>query len=162
MELGLPYLAIVGRELPGADAGDGIVGERTQRHAPVARGQSGEVRELGARGFDVDVIDTSGGVTNLPAWKIRASRLARFLRVAWGAARKIWRSDIVFLIVGFRSALCSASLLWAVCKIARRPLALRISGGEMMEEYLGYGALAARPGLYALFAGVRGDPASAP
>ena len=101
-----------------------------------------QVRELGARGFEVDVIDTSGGVTNLPAWKIRAHRLARFLRVTWGAARKLWRSDVVFLIIGSSSALCLASFLWAVCKIARRPLVLRVTGGDMMLDYLGYGAFA--------------------
>ena len=101
-----------------------------------------QVRELGARGFEVDVLDTSGDVTNLPAWKIRVNRLARFLRVAWGAARKLWRSDVVFLTIAPYSALRLASFLWAVCKIARRPLALRISGGDMMVEYLGYGAFA--------------------
>ncbi len=101
-----------------------------------------QVRELGARGFEVDVIDTSGGVTNLPAWKIWANRLARFLRVAWGVARKLWRSDVVFLIIASYSALSLASFLWAVCKIARRPLVLRITGGDMMVEYLEYGAFA--------------------
>ena len=101
-----------------------------------------QVRELGARGFKVDVIDTSGGVTNLPAWKIRVHRLARVLRVVWGAAGKLWRSDIVFLIIAPWSALSLASFLWAVCKIARRPLVLRISGGDMMVDYLEYGAFA--------------------
>ena len=101
-----------------------------------------QVRELRARGFEVDVIDTSGGVTNLPAWKIRANRLARLLRVVWGAARKLWRSDVVFLNIVPSSALSLASFLWAVCKIARRPLVLRFSGGDMMVEYLGYGAFA--------------------
>ena len=101
-----------------------------------------QVRELGARGFEVDVIDTSGGVTNLSAWKIRAHRLARLLRVAWGVARKLGRSDVVFLIIASYSALGLASFLWAVCKIARRPLVLRITGGDMMVEYLGYGAFA--------------------
>ena len=100
------------------------------------------VRELGSRGFEVDVIDTSGGVTNLPAWRIKANRLVRFLRVAWGAARKLWRADLVYLIIAPWSALSLASFLWAVCKIARRPLVLRISGGDMMVEYLGYGAFA--------------------
>ena len=97
---------------------------------------------MGARGFEVDVIDTSGGRDHLPAWKIRAHRLARFLRVTWGAARKLWRSDVVFLIIGSSSALCLASFLWAVCKIARRPLVLRVTGGDMMLDYLGYGAFA--------------------
>ena len=101
-----------------------------------------QVRELGVRGFEVDVIDTSGGVTNLPAWKIRAHRVARFLRVIWGVARRLWRSDVVFLIIAPSSALSLASFLWAVCKIVRRPLVLRISGGDMMVDYLGYGAFA--------------------
>ena len=101
-----------------------------------------QVRELGARGFEVDVIDTSGGVTNLPAWRIKANRLARVLRVAWGVARKLWRTDAVFLIIGASSALSLASFLWVVCKIARRPLVLRISGGDMMLDYLEYGAFA--------------------
>ncbi len=101
-----------------------------------------QVRELGARGFDVEVIDTSGGVTNLPVWKILANRLARFLRVAWGAARKVWSADVVFLIIAPYSALSLASFLWVVCKVARKPLALRISGGDMMVDYLGYGSFA--------------------
>ena len=101
-----------------------------------------QVQELGVRGFEVDVIDTSGGVANLPAWKIKANRLARFLRVAWGAARKLWGSDLVFLIIAPWSALSLASFLWAICKIVRRPLVLRVSGGDMMVEYLKYGAFA--------------------
>ncbi len=101
-----------------------------------------QVRELEARGFEVDVIDTSGAVTNLPTWKIRAHRLARFLRVAWGAARKIWHSDGVFLIIAPYSALSLASFMWVVCKMTRRPLALRLTGGDMMLDYLGYGAFA--------------------
>ncbi len=103
-----------------------------------------QARELTARGFVVDVIDTSGGVTNLPAWRVKAHRLARFLRVAWGAARKVWRADVVFLIIASYSALSLGSFLWAVCKMARRPLVLRVTGGDMMMDYLGYGALARR------------------
>ena len=101
-----------------------------------------QVRELGARDFEVDVIDTSGGVTNLPAWKIRVHRLARVLRVAWGAAGKLWRSDVVFLIIAPWSALSLASFLWVVCKMTRKPFVVRITGGDMMLEYLEYGAFA--------------------
>ncbi len=101
-----------------------------------------QAREFSARGFAVDAIDTSGGVTNLPRWKIRANRMARFLRVAWEVARKIWRSDVVFLIIAPYSALSLASFLWAVCKMARKPFVTRITGGDMMMDYLGYGAFA--------------------
>ncbi len=101
-----------------------------------------QVRELGMRGFGVDVIDTSGGVTNLPGWKLRAVRLARFLRVIWGVARKIWYCDVVFLIIAPYSALSLASLLWVISTLARRPLVVRITGGDMMLDYDGYGRLA--------------------
>ena len=101
-----------------------------------------QVRELGARGFEVDILDTSGDVTNLPAWQIRAHRLARFLRVVWGAARKLWRADVVFLTIAAYSALSLAAFLWVVCEIMRRPLVLRITGGDLMVEYLGYGVVA--------------------
>ena len=101
-----------------------------------------QVRELKARGFGVDVIDTSGSVTNLPAWKIGAHRLTRFLRVVWGVARKLWCADVALLSIASYSALSLASFLWVVCKIAHRPLALRISGGDLMVDYLGYGAFA--------------------
>ena len=101
-----------------------------------------QVRALRSRGFEVAVIDMSGGVTNLSAWKIRRNYLTRFLSVVWGVARQLWRSDLVILFIGPSSALSLASFLWAVCKIVRRHLVLRISGGDMMLEYLGYGAFA--------------------
>ncbi len=101
-----------------------------------------QMREFSARGFDVDAIDTSGGVTNLPAWKVRAIRLARFLRVVRGAAHKIWHCQIVFIIIAPWSALSLASFFWFVCKLTRKHLVVRISGGDMMIYYGNYGAFA--------------------
>ena len=99
-----------------------------------------QVRELGARGFDVEVVDTSGGVTNLSAWRIRANYLARFLRITWGALKRLRSSDVVFLILASYSAISMASFFWVVCKIARKPLVVRITGGDLSTDYLKYGA----------------------
>lgn len=98
--------------------------------------------ELRQRGFDLECIDTSGDVTNLPAWRIQAARLMRFLRVFGGATRKIRRCQLAFLVLGANSATLLASSLWIVCALARRPLVLRFSGSELHRVYRGYGPAA--------------------
>lgn len=98
------------------------------------------MRELGKLGFGFDVLDTSGGVTNLAPWKLRAIRLARFLRVVRGAMRRVRRSRIVFLFIAPRSASVLAASVWAICKVARRPMVLRLSGSGFGRVYSGYGA----------------------
>ncbi len=100
------------------------------------------VRELGERGFDLDVLDTSGSVTNLSPWRIHVFRLARFLRVIRGVVKKIRHTQVVFLVIVPHSALVLASAVWIICRIARRPLVLRLSGSELSLVYRGYGAMA--------------------
>ena len=82
------------------------------------------IRELGRRGFAVEVIDTSGDVTNISRWRYQISRLARFLRVIRGVLMKINRSQVGFLMIAPHSALVLASSVWAICAVARRPLYL--------------------------------------
>ena len=103
---------------------------------------SEQIRELGARGFDLEAIDASGDVTNLAPWRIRTARLTRFLRVAWGAARKLRGADIVFLIVSSPAAPLLALFFWAVCTLTRTPLVVRVSGGDLRRDYLAYSPLA--------------------
>ena len=100
------------------------------------------IRELGRRGFAVEVIDTSGDVTNISRWRYQISRLARFLRVIRGVLMKINRSQVGFLMIAPHSALVLASSVWAICAVARRPLVLRLSGGDLSLVYDGYGTIA--------------------
>ncbi len=100
------------------------------------------LRELGQRDFNLEIVDTSGHVTNLSAWKIRAIRLTRFLRVVWRAAKKLRHSQVVMLVIAPYSAIGLASFFWVICKTVRRPLVLRISGSGFGATYQGYGALA--------------------
>lgn len=99
------------------------------------------VHELGMRGFDLDIVDTSGSMTNLPHWKIRAVRLARFLRVVWKTVKKIRQARLVFLIISPPAAMVVASSIWVICKIARRPMVLRFSGSRLSLVYRQYGTL---------------------
>ena len=102
---------------------------------------SESVRELSMRGFDLDIIDTAGSVTNISTWKIRIIRLARFIRVVWKAAKKLRHSQIVFLIIAPYSATVVASSLWIMCKITHKPMVLRFSGSGLRGVYEGYSAL---------------------
>ncbi len=100
------------------------------------------VRELAQRGFEIEILDTSGDVTNISPWRFQVVRLTRFLRVVWGVATKIRHSQVAFLVIAPHSALVLASAVWAICRMARRPLVLRLSGGDLDVLYRGYGAAA--------------------
>ena len=93
------------------------------------------VRELRARGFDPDVVDTAGDVTNLPAWRLRVARLARFLRAVRGVVRGVRRARLVLLHVADFAAPGLAPAVWAICRMARRPLVLRVAGGNLIGAY---------------------------
>ena len=100
------------------------------------------LRELGQRGFELEVLDTSGDVTNISLWRFQVIRLARFLRVLRGLVTKIRRSEVAVLVIAPHSALVLASSVWAICRMACRPLVLRLSGGDLSVVCRGYGAVA--------------------
>ena len=102
------------------------------------------LRELGQRGFELDVLDTSGNVTLMPPWQLRLFRLARYIRVMYGLARKARRSHLVFLFIAPSSAAVLALSVWLLCKIARRPMVLRLSGADFSLVYHNYSALTRR------------------
>ncbi len=98
--------------------------------------------ELGQRGFALEVLDTSGNVTNISPWTFQFNRLARFLRVIWGVVTKIRRCQVAFLILAPHSALVLGSSVWAICRMAHRPLVLRPAGGDLSLVYAKYSAMA--------------------
>ena len=100
------------------------------------------IQNLGIRGFQSDVIDTSGSVTNLAHWKIQAIRLVRFLRMVWSVLRRIRYCRLVFLVIAPHSAIIVASSLWIICKITRRPMALRVTGSALSLVYRNYSTFA--------------------
>ena len=119
-----------------------VVGQRLGAGASATNVVSGSklltaetVRELRARGFDPHVVDTAGDVTNLPAWRLRAARLARFLRMVLGVVRGVRRARLVLFLVADFSVPALVPPVWAICRAARRPLALRVYGGNLIGAY---------------------------
>ena len=93
------------------------------------------VRELRARGFEPHVVDTAGDVTNLPVWRLRVARLARFLRTVRGVVRGVRRVRLVLLHAADFAAPGLAPPVWAICRLARRPLVLLVAGGNLIGAY---------------------------
>ena len=119
-----------------------IVGPHPDAGAPATNVVGGSkvvtaemVRELRARGFAPDIVDTAGDVTNLPRWRLRIARLARFLRMVRGVVRRVRRARLVLLHVADLAAPGLAPPVWAICRIARRPLVLRVAGGNLSGAY---------------------------
>ena len=100
------------------------------------------LRELGQRGFTLEVLDTSGNVTNISPWAFQFSRLVRFLKVIWGVVMKIRRCQVALLILAPHSALVLASSVWAICRMAHRPLVIRPAGGDLSLVYAAYSTMA--------------------
>ena len=114
---------------------DGVIGG-----ARVAFAET--VRHLESRGFALDVVSTSR--SRAPASRARTLlREARvFARVLLRALAAIRRADAVFLHMSPYGALSAATALWLVCRLARRPLAVRFFGGALFQVYRRYGPLA--------------------
>ncbi len=121
--------------LPGTESATSVVGGTKVLAAE-------QIRELRMRDFDLDILDSLAGVTNLPPWKRQVVRLGRLLRVLWQAGKRVRHSRIVFLIIASQSAVILATSIWIICAIARKPMARRFSGGDFGEFYRRYGALA--------------------
>ena len=102
------------------------------------------VRQLAARGFELDVVDSSRPRQNLPFWKIRARELWAFARVLLGVLTRVRRNDVVLLNLSSNAAWALATSIWLICAAARRPLALRFFGGSLHRVYGGYGPLRRR------------------
>ena len=97
------------------------------------------VRELDRRGFDLDIINTGRPRPNLPVWRILGYELFTFARVVRSVLRRARRADLVFLHMSAYAALPAASTIWALCRVLRRPLALRFFGDSLYFTYHRYG-----------------------
>ena len=100
------------------------------------------IRQLELRGFHLDILNTSRPRSGLAPWRMHLAGLAVLARVMWDILKRVPRSQLVFLNMSSSSAIGVASAIWLICKVARRPLALRFFGGTLPELYQGYGHVA--------------------
>lgn len=95
-------------------------------------------RELGARGFAIDVVNTARGIQALPRRKRAARAAAALARTLWAVATRARRSDVVFICASPYSGLTAAALARCVCAVLRRPMAALFFGGSLAETYRRY------------------------
>lgn len=102
------------------------------------------VRQLERRGFDLDIVNTARPRQNRPAWRLGAHTLRAGVRTAWQILRRGRRADLVFLNMSVYAALPAASVIWILCRLLRRPLAIWFFGEQLGAAYRRYGALRRR------------------
>lgn len=96
------------------------------------------VRDLASHdGFVSEVIDTSRGDEHARP----LSNLGVGLATLWGVLTKIRRVDVVSYHASNRGVLSFGPLILGLCRLARRPLVLRIFGGGFGDHYLAQGRL---------------------
>lgn len=100
------------------------------------------LRQLRAREFEVDVLNSSRPETGRNILRPNAQGLAMIWRVLRGSLTKIWRCDAVLLRMSAQTAHVVASAFWLLCRLARKPLALDCVGGNWDEIYQESGRLA--------------------
>ena len=97
------------------------------------------IQQLKLRDLELDIIDTARPRPNLPIWKILIHEFLTFARVIWVVLRRARGSEVVFLNMSAYSAFVAASTIWAICKVVRRPMALRFFGATWASSTLGTG-----------------------
>ena len=96
------------------------------------------VQQLELRGFALDILNTSRPRSGLAPWRMHCAGLVVLARVMWGTLQRVPRAQLVFLNMSSSAAIGVASVIWLICQVARRPLALRFFGGTLPELYQGY------------------------
>ncbi len=98
-------------------------------------------RELAARGFRPETVDTSGAMTNLPAAVLALLAAFRSVRVIGQTAPRLRRNDVVCAIHLPERMFDFGVVLWLMCRLFRRPLVLRVAGGMLHTIYADAGRL---------------------
>lgn len=96
------------------------------------------INQLQIRGFDLEVINSSRPYQGLPLWKARGYSLATFIRIIWGTLKKGQQSQLVLLNMTTFTVGLVAPIMWIICKLINRPMALRLFGGNFNQVYEGY------------------------
>ena len=96
------------------------------------------ISQLQMRGFELEIINSSRPYQKLPFWKTHSHSLAAFMRVTWATLKKGQQYELIFLNVTTFNVGFVAPILWIICKLINRPMALRLFGGNFDHVYEEY------------------------
>ena len=99
------------------------------------------VRQLRVRDIELEVLDSSRPRTYLSRWRVMGRDISAFLKIARGVMRRLRWSHVVYFNTSAGRAWLSAAAIWAICRVGRRPLALRFFGGDVASKYEAYGPI---------------------
>ena len=93
------------------------------------------VRQLQRRGFDLDIVDISRPRVNLRYWRIWYNNVTKGVSMICRVLLRIRHNEVVFLNIAAGRAWLIGASIWMLCAVFRRPMALRIFGGDFADTY---------------------------
>lgn len=93
------------------------------------------VRSLRQRDFEVSLVDTSRPRVNLTRWTARRHNITAVFRVFRQTISQVKHAQVVFLNISAGTTWTIGALMWLLCALAGRPLALRVFGGDLAIRY---------------------------
>ena len=99
------------------------------------------VRQLRQREFELVLVDTSRSRVRGGSWRLWYSNVTMFLSILGRVLVRIGSCHTVFLNMSAPKVWIVASAISIVCRVYRRPMALRIFGGDLASAYFGSNGL---------------------
>ena len=96
------------------------------------------VRQLERRSFLLEKVDLSRPRVNLSAWVSCYINIRKAVSVIRQVAQRASDNQVVLLNLTAGRAWSLGSAIWLVCQLRRRPIALRVFGGDFAETYSRY------------------------
>lgn len=99
------------------------------------------IRELSARGIVPRIIDTTRHRVNMSRIAFAVHAVTTVFKTILSVVRRTRSCDVVFLNLTAGRTSLLGPLLWVICVSLRRPMILRLFGGEFAHTYDNYSAL---------------------
>lgn len=99
------------------------------------------VRQLDRRNFRLEEVDITRPRVNLPRWVSCYVNVMTAMSVIRRVLLRVRESQVVLLNLAAGRVWSLGSAIWMICRLFRRPIALRLFGGDFAETYSDYSRL---------------------
>lgn len=97
------------------------------------------VRSLRARKFDLLLVDITRPRVNLKRWMRWRSDISAVVRIVRSVLHRIRDAQVVVVNISAGTTWSFGSAMWLLCTLVRRPMILRLFGGDFAIRYDRYG-----------------------
>ena len=99
------------------------------------------IRELGMRDVVLHVVDTTRPRTNMNRVAFFLHAVVKVMQTTFSVLKQARSCDVVFVSMSAGRVWALGSLFWLICVSQRRPIVLRIFGGEFNDTYDRYSSV---------------------